>query len=1596
MVKVALSFSGDVPLFKSLYVGIVTGYIHWNGCVYWGGRIKQKAGEKASLSKKKINTLQNTIALHVKQLLITKLQSQSTLNLTVEMTTQLVDDQGRFNVRTTELEELITGKRRFPIITQADAEHQLDDNRKYIRRLALEPFRAVTEEQLEDWLDLHAGSVMANRVCVQIFQEAWIAVCPPGIAMALGSIEASGTHEELIDEIAKVLFRHSRYFFDLEKEIFLGKRHGSVMEAEFWLREKLARYERLARRHSHDLGLSDTRLREVFLSSLPVQVEVEVRRIRSLKAIKEQIKEAAAIEAEVIRVNGTLSVPMGVMTAMEIDDDNEKGGRLAKRQHVNGRSPNECISCGGKGHWRKDCMYKDYRCRECNEVGHISRVCRNHVTKDNKGRVTTLVRVKPGSTEAKLRSDRTQADKLTSAESVLQLVKDMAARRAARAVENRKVKQKQKGWIPKRETKDHPVNLVEEESQEASSVESGDEKDLSSLMGSFGILAVTEADFSETFQIKARINGRDCRVLADTAAARSICNMASVKEFGLKPTSRRKRFRGLGIVEGYACEDVVVGLNGKEAEVEFYAIDYPGFPTVISKRDLAKFRVLLDPATEELVDKGDEAPVAVAWEQSTALAEKAPSLELIKRPEMVKSSDSKLLVSGKEIMEKLLNHINDDDMKCKIWNLFQTYSKCWLRPRPGSVKEAATVNITGKPVRQKLRHLNEELKKVLEDHISPMLESGVIEPSSSPWGSCPVFVKKRDGNWRMCLDYRQVNKQIEDDAYPIPLILDGLEQAAHHNYYSTFDLQWGFWNVPLEESCRPVTAMITHLGTYQFRVLPFGLKTSPASFQRAMDGIFGDLYGEGVFVYFDDIVIYTDTADEMLSKIETFLHRACAEGLCLRLSKSNIMKSKVALLGHVVSTTGITRDPEKLNAVLRATIPDSKDTLRSFLGTVGYLRRFIPHFAAITSPLTDLLKKNTAFNWNEDAQEAFETLKVALVEEVALSAPTGQGPFVIVTDASDRGVGCGLLQLQQGKLVLLGFGSRKLTPAEKKWDTREREAFGIKWAVEHFRDYVQAGKVYVLTDHESLRWMDTANSGKVQRWALYLQQFNLEIMYIAGQYNLTADWLSRSLPDDPEIDDQIETMAVPAFVAESEVVTAPALPPIVPRASDFVNGYKEMTEDELKDSTKGGDGLRYGIRNGRLFVPTDLRNSIIHWFHSSRFGCHCGINRTLRRMRKWVYWPQMHSDVARYINNCLPCLRFTTPKSSRLFTEVLTRPLPMQLISIDYVGPRPWGNKRVYYCVIIDHCTRYLQAFPAENPTAAAIIVALSCWTDFMQAPEAILTDRGSVFNSNEFTTFVTLNLTAHHVFTSPYYPRGNGINEACHQGLEKSLKIADSECMSDTFNQALRDAVAVHNATPNMGTGESPYCSLFGFEPTLPGWQFFRRKEDASVRKATMREHRHHQLIRSQINYEELKVSPLVLVLKPGDWVVYELSDYERKAASKENPTTLTSSKYLPSWSLPSKVLEVKDKVVIVQLMGQATSSRQVPINNTRRLTNPLSDILFNVNLRHIERNEPRFLRHRKASRSKISTTWDDVIRTSTTRAEGPMAKRQERAGKI
>ena len=425
--------------------------------------------------------------------------------------------------------------------------------------------------------------------------------------------------------------------------------------------------------------------------------------------------------------------------------------------------------------------------------------------------------------------------------------------------------------------------------------------------------------------------------------------------------------------------------------------------------------------------------------------------------------------------------------------------------------------VDSRPFRLPYRRIPPSQFQEVHEHIKELKACGIIKTSQSPYASPIVIVRKKDGRIRLCVDYRHLNSRTIRDAHPLPRIDESLDALGNAKYFSCLDLTSGYLQVQMAEKDRQKTAFTTPMGLYEYTRMPFGLTNAPATFQRLMTMVLGDMNYSEVLIYLDDIVVFSSTIEEHLHRLRRVFSRLREHGLKLKPSKCHLFKTEVGYLGHVISEKGIATDPAKVEVVKKWPTPKSKKDVRAFLGFTGYYRRFIRNYAQVAKPLFGLIGgkrgvKDGPFVWSDDCQAAFEALIERMTTAPILAFADYQQPFLVQTDASGGGLGAVLVQNQDGRERVIAYASRTLTPAEAKYPAHKLEFRALHWAVTvKFRDYLYGQRVTAVTDNNPLTYvMKKAKlDAHGQRWVSDLSIFDIDIEYRPGKANTNADALSR-------------------------------------------------------------------------------------------------------------------------------------------------------------------------------------------------------------------------------------------------------------------------------------------------------------------------------------------------------------------------------------------------------------------------------------------------------------------------------------------------------
>ena len=391
-------------------------------------------------------------------------------------------------------------------------------------------------------------------------------------------------------------------------------------------------------------------------------------------------------------------------------------------------------------------------------------------------------------------------------------------------------------------------------------------------------------------------------------------------------------------------------------------------------------------------------------------------------------------------------------------------------------------------------------KVEMERQVTEGLRRGIIEPSTSPYGAPCLFVSKKDGSLRMCVDYRALNKMTVKNKYPLPRIDDLLDQLHGATVFSSLDLQSGYHQIKIQDEDVPKTAFKTPMGLYQFRVLAFGLTNAPATFQNVMNDVFRHHLGKFVLVYLDDILIFSKSPEEHEHHLRVVLDLLRKHDLYAKLFKCEFNKPELQFLGHIVGRDGIKMDPQKTAVIDAWPVPRDIHQLRSFVGLATYFRRFVQGFSRLVSPLTNLLRGKAQWHWSDQCQQAFMNTKIALTSHPVLVMPDYSKPFEVVCDASVTGIEAVLLQ--EGRPV--AYKSRKLSSAEHNYNTGEQELLAVVHAMRSWRCYLEGVEFTMVTDHNPLTYLQTQPnlSRRQVRWSEYLQMFRFRWQYRPGRINV--------------------------------------------------------------------------------------------------------------------------------------------------------------------------------------------------------------------------------------------------------------------------------------------------------------------------------------------------------------------------------------------------------------------------------------------------------------------------------------------------------------
>ena len=783
---------------------------------------------------------------------------------------------------------------------------------------------------------------------------------------------------------------------------------------------------------------------------------------------------------------------------------------------------------------------------------------------------------------------------------------------------------------------------------------------------------------------------------------------------------------------------------------------------------------------------------------------------------------------------------------------------------------------TDRPVSKPPYRQTPQMRTETERLTNEMLQNGIIRESNSPWHSPVVLVKKANGEYRFAIDYRELNKVTEPISFPIPTLNEVFDTLADSKaqIFSLCDLRSGFHQIPLCPSTAEKASFITHQGVFTPTRLPFGLMNSPMCFQNLMSKCLKDLNWKIALVYIDDILIFSKNFDQHLEHLGQVFQNLRAANLKIHPGKCKFAAKEVKYLGHIVSKEGIKVDPSKFSAIETYPVPKNVKNVRAFLGLAQFYRRYIKSFAQIALPLNKLLRKDVKFEWNSDCDQAFKTLKKALITAPVLAFAQFDKPFILAVDSSDESIGYVLSPLDsKGREHPVAYGGRALRNEELRWHITDKEGLALVEAVRQFRPYLANMPFTVYTDNVSVKWLQQIKNcqGRLGRWALLLQGYNMEIIQKSSRNNANADGLSRrSYPplieevqeapeictvgyevtfcyaNDPKDVKVLSVDAEPAEKSSDKESNFPNLQHLQQNCPDFKAIYTYKTTGDVPDDAKQARNIvaeasQFEIQNGLLFhfytprsrglpreerlvkqlaVPKIMRDDILRSYHDSLAdGGHQGQERTFAAIRLKYYWPKMYEQVGKYVQSCELCQQVKRPVHAK---PPPLQPLPVSdLFSrwhIDILSGLPTTkDKYKHILVVVDSYSKWMEAHPLRTQEATEVAAVL--YREVISrygAPRTLVSDRGQTFMSKLIAAMCELfQITKH--FTSSYHPQCNSTVERANATILQAFRIYCKD-KQDDWPEILPSVMMAHRMTPcTQSSQESPFFLLFGREMHVP-----------------------------------------------------------------------------------------------------------------------------------------------------------------------------------
>ena len=706
-------------------------------------------------------------------------------------------------------------------------------------------------------------------------------------------------------------------------------------------------------------------------------------------------------------------------------------------------------------------------------------------------------------------------------------------------------------------------------------------------------------------------------------------------------------------------------------------------------------------------------------------------------------------------------------------------------------------------------------QKEIESQISALLKAGLIEESTSPFAAPVTLAVKKQGDGsvkknRLCIDYSALNQIVIPESQPFPLIGDLIAKARDCQWYSVLDINSAFWSVPLRKKDKYKTAFVTSTGHYNWKCLPFGLKTSPAIFQRILRNCLKRNGLDDFSVnYIDDILVFSKTFEEHLVHLEKLLDAVSKEGFRLSMAKCNFAKNRVKYLGHIIENNFTRPIYDNIKPVQDFPTPTNQTQVRQFLGKVNFYHSYIPNSASVLAPLHELLRKNVKFNWSDRCEKSFAFIKKCLTSEPCLAIYNPERETIVQTDASIEGIGAVLKQKQSdGKFHPVAFFSKKLTEAQKKKKAIFLECLAIKEALMYWRYQLLNLQFLIITDHKPLEKMqiNTKFDEELRELLLQISQFQFKVKYQPGKVNLEADCLSRN----PVLDshDALSELKVVNFLEIEDVRNDK-----ISALNQFSDKFKFMEENNLLFTTDK--------KSKKILVSDEFCWELVQKVHLN-FG-HIGIFQMELTILPYFYNPNLRKIINDFCKSCSTCIKNKSRISSKFgpLSHLGPAKRPFEYMSLDTIGGFSGNNSsHKYIHLLVDHFSRYAYAITSKSQMAPDFIKLLNLALKKDIKIDNLLADQYTGINSVAFKKYLR-EKNIRLLFTAVDCPFSNGLNERLNQTLVNRLRCKvneSSENQKRPWPKLFEKCLDEYNNTVHSVTRFTPNYLLNGVKCNVMG----------------------------------------------------------------------------------------------------------------------------------------------------------------------------------